>query len=164
MTNEYRDNLVAGSEYQDFVQKELLKHGIIVMLNTSKQYQARIGESLSGLEIKLDRKFRQTGNLYIEVAEKSDALNPVYVESGIYRFDNTWLYCIGDYHEIFLIPKMQLQIIHQDIKNGTYEGYRRKGIELRQTRTSQGMIIPIDYAMKYIVIKHIVFDEEEADT
>ena len=54
MTNEYRDNLVAGSEYQDFVQKELLKHGIIVMLNTSKQYQARIGESLSGLEIKLD--------------------------------------------------------------------------------------------------------------
>jgi len=159
MTEEYAEKLSAGSEYQDFVQKQLLQHGIIVMLNSSKSYQAKIGESLSGLEIKLDRQIRKYNNLYIEVAEKSDKYNPFYVESGIYRHDNTWLYCIGDYHELFLIPKKQLQIIHQSITSGS-NWYVAKGIEMKQTATSKGMAIPVDYAMSFLVIKHIVFDEE----
>ncbi len=164
MTEEYKEKLKAGQVFQDFVQKQLLKHGIIVMLNTSEKYQNTIGESLSGVEIKLDRRFEETGNLYIEVAEKSDRYNPNYVESGIYRNDNTWLYCIGNYNQVFLIPKKQLQIIHKDYINGQYIGYRRQGIKIKKTPTSEGMVIPIDYALKYIVIKHVVFNEEMNET
>ena len=160
MTDYYREKLEEGKLFQDWIQKKLLHHGLIVMLNTSEKYQKDIGESLSGIEIKKDTRFKETGNLFIEVAEKSDPLYPNYIPSGIYRNDNSWLYCIGDYQEVFLLPKKILQILYED-KINNKPGTEWRGIETRTIATSKGMLLPINYAEKAnIILKHIVFDKE----
>ena len=86
----YKEKFEQGTDYQDFVIKELYNQGIILISYTSKKSQYE-GENMSGFEIKNDNKFRETGNLYIELAEKSHPSNPQYVPSGIYRNDNSWL-------------------------------------------------------------------------
>ncbi len=164
MTDYYRDKLEEGKQFQDWVQKQLLPHGLIVMLNTSETYQKNVGESLSGIEIKKDNKFRETGNLFIEVAEKSDPCFPNFVPSGIYRNDNSWLYCIGDYKEVYILPKKILQVLYEDRINRK-PGTEWRGIETRTIQTSKGMLLPIRYAEENnIVLRHIVFDAEVITT
>ena len=160
MTDEYREKYEAGCEYQDFIQKELLKYGLVVMLNSSRLYQVKLGESLSGIEIKNDRRCHETGNLYIEVAEKADANNANFVASGIYRYDNTWLYGVGDYHDFYMMPKVQLKTVYERLINEPDNKYRKRGVRTVTTPTSIAMVIPIDYAKEIgLIVRHISFDE-----
>ena len=53
-------------------------------------------------EIKRDGKFRETGNLYIETAEKSHPDKYEFIPSGIMRQDNSWLFVIGDEKTIYI--------------------------------------------------------------
>ena len=76
MNDRYTTDLQRGLEYQDFVFDQLrMIDGMPIFLGaySSVKYQCGKGESPSGLEIKYDAKFRQTGNLFIETAEKSYA-------------------------------------------------------------------------------------------
>ena len=100
----YSPNLEAARQYQDFIASSLLPRGIIIQNIQSKNGQL-FGENLLGLEIKFDREFERTRNLYIETAEKSHPDNPKFVPSGIYRNDNSWLYGIGNYQEFFIFTK-----------------------------------------------------------
>lgn len=112
MTEIYANNLQLGLEYQDFVFDQLRRRDdmpIFLGAYASRKYQNDKGESPSGLEIKYDRRFHETGNLYIEIAEKSDATLHEYTASGIMRDDNSWLYLIGDYDEAFIFPKNLLR-------------------------------------------------------
>lgn len=127
-------------KYQDFVVHELYKAGIVVVLNSSMHYQYNEGESLSGVEIKQDCKFKETGNLYIETAEKTDEKNRNYVESGVFRGDNAWLFVIGDYENIYVFDVKMLKRI-----NG-WEATRHK-----ETPTSQGFLVPKKWADEYCV-------------
>ena len=52
---DFRRDLRAGQEYEDFVQLQLWRHGIVVLLNRSAKFQWEYGESLGGLEIKQRR-------------------------------------------------------------------------------------------------------------
>ena len=92
----YEKQLEVGLEFQDFVTSELYKRGIVVVGYSSKKYQLNEGENLLGAEIKRDGLFRKTGNLYIEIKEKSHPQKKKYIDSGIYRKDNSWLFVIGD--------------------------------------------------------------------
>ena len=130
MTDYYKAKLASGLYYQDFVIEKLYEIGLPLISYSSKEFQIMIGENKAGVEIKNDTKYSETGNLYIEVAEKSDPKNSEFIPSGIYRNDNTWLYCIGDFKKIFILSKKQLIILHQknkyktfDIKMGTSRGY-----------------------------------------
>jgi len=105
MTNYYKDMLDKGLHYQDFVVEELYKVGLPIISYSSKQFQNLIGENKAGFEIKLDQNFRKTKNFYIEYAEKSNENNKEFVDSGILRNDNTWLYIIGDYDNIYIYKK-----------------------------------------------------------
>jgi hypothetical protein len=67
----YQDMLEVGMKFQDHVARTLYQYGIVVVGYTSRLYQAKHGENMLGAEIKRDGKFRETGNLYIELAEKS---------------------------------------------------------------------------------------------
>ena len=154
MTEYYKGKLEAGLEYQDFIADELRKIGIILGAYTSRKWQNEKGESASGIEIKHDMRMHDTGNLYIEVAEKSNPNNAEYVASGIMRNDNTWLYLVGDYNEAYLFSKKQLQSIYADRDN-----YSIRGIRVRQTPTSIGFTYPIKNAMKYMCLKHFVFQK-----
>lgn len=67
----YEEELENALIYQDFITDNLCKKlGIIVNQFASKKYQFEVGESVSGIEIKNDKKMSETGNLYIETAER----------------------------------------------------------------------------------------------
>ncbi len=103
-----------GLEFQDFIAKLLIKElGIPVTSYSSKKYQWEFGENRQGIEIKLDRRIMETGNVSIEVAEKSKASNLNWIDSGIMRDDNTWLYVQGNYDIVLIFGKKILQLIYE---------------------------------------------------
>ncbi len=141
-TEEYKEKLQVGLEYQDYI-TDLLLHEIGLPISTysSRKYQHR-GENAQGVEIKFDRLLAETGNTYIEVAEKTNAKNPHFVPSGIYREDNTWLYVIGNYEEIYIWSKKFLINLH---KTGRYREV--------ENPTSKGFLIDRDNTEKYCIKK-----------
>lgn len=140
----YKAKLEGALLYQDFV-IDVSFHtvGLTIVQYASKTYQHAIGESRTGVEIKFDEKYRDTGNLFIEIAEKAKPRPGPYVPSGIYLSDNTWLYVIGDYDTVFYFSKRLLQQLH---KSGRYP--------LREiaTRTAQGFCLPEIDAHRYAVM------------
>jgi hypothetical protein len=145
MTQYYKEKLNQGLFFQDFVLELLYENGLPIISYSSKEYQNTIGENKAGIEIKNDRNFRKTGNLYIEVAEKSNPENINFVPSGIYRNDKSWLYLIGDEEKIFILSKKQLQLLH---KIGKYEE--------KQTPTSRGFLLLVTDAEKLYSLKEII--------
>ncbi len=133
MTDEYRERLALGLEFQDYCAVEFSKMGIPITNFSSEKYQYEKGENLQGFEFKYDRRFRDTGNIYIEVAEKSNKDNMQYVESGIMRSDNTLFYVIGDYQGVWLIQKQTLKHFLEHLKQV-------------QTPTSIGRLLPTEKA------------------
>ena len=147
MTPYYKEKLEQGLCYQDKVIEELYSNGLPLISYSSKQYQTMIGENKAGIKIKNDSKFRQTGNFYIEIDEKSNANNQEFIKSGIYRKDNTWLYIIGDDIGFYIFSKKQLILLEQSNK------YKKV-----QIPTSKGFLLPINDAIKLYSIKEINFD------
>lgn len=114
----HADSFEVGNEFQDFVCMELAKQGIILQNINSKKFQYQTGENLQGFEIKFDGTSLKTGRLSIEVAEKKNGANDFWVESGIYRGDNSWLYIQGNYSYFWIFSKNILQELH---KSGKFE-------------------------------------------
>lgn len=148
MNQYYREKLEQGHHYQDKVMEELYKNGLPLISYSSKKYQTLIGENKAGIEIKNDTRFRDTGNFYIEVSEKSDASKKEYFPSGIYRTDNTWLYIIGDDISFYIFAKKQLVRVH-----------KMKKYKEVQTPTSNGMLLPMSQVIETLVIREIKFGE-----
>lgn len=145
----YADPLQMGAEYQDFLCLELVKVGIIVQNFSSRHYQNCHGENAQGIEIKHDTMWESTGNLYIETAEKTRDTNELYINSGIYREDNSWLYAIGNYTACWILSKNLLVDYH---KSG-------KATE-KVTPTSKGFLLPIKLADK-LCCKKLVFEAKD---
>lgn len=154
MTELYKENLTAALEYQDFIIEQLRKSSpcIIITPFSSQKYQYEKGESAQGIEIKYDRRMKETGNVYIEVAEKTNEYNENYIASGIYRRDNTWLYLVGDYERALLFQKRQLVYLHKDRKR-----WERRGIREVKTPTSIGFVYPIQNARNFFCLKYFEF-------
>jgi len=108
----YPSKLEEGNQYCDFLTKELSKYGIQLQMYTSKMYQIKHGESANGTEVKYDSgSSKPPYNLYIEVAEKSNPRNDMFVKSGIYRNDNTILWAQGNYDTCYIFTKKELPIL-----------------------------------------------------
>lgn len=158
MNEYYKSNFEEALVYQDYVSDMLRIHyGIFLGLYGSRKYQFDKGESASGIEIKHDKKYAEKGNLFIEVAEKTNPRNQEYIPSGIMRDDNCWLYLIGNYDEAFLFSKRQLQEICSDSKRE----YRRKHGIWRYEATCDtkiGYVFPGAYIKtSSILLKHFEF-------
>jgi len=136
----YKDQLKSGLEYQDFVAEQLYSIGLPLFNYASKKYQIERGENKLGVEIKHDMKFQKTGNFWIEISEKANPNRKEYFESGINRSDNTWLYVIGNYKEIFIFSKEFLKKLAQTGKYKMLEN---------NTKTSEGFLLPRSDAEKY---------------
>ena len=149
-TPEYSKNFEKGLEYQDFVVKKLYEAGIPLVGYSSFQYQVTIGENAAGVEIKFDDRMKDTGNVYIEVAEKSDKRNEAFAASGIYRNDNTWLYAIGDYSVIYLCGKTHLRQLYERER-----GKAKTFVKFTDTPTSQGMLLPQKYVEEKLALKRV---------
>lgn len=136
----YNVKLQEGLKFQDFVTQELYQRGIVVVGYSSRYYQNNEGENMLGAEIKRDGMFRETGNLYVELAEKAHPDNPKYVPSGIMREDNSWLFVIGDEKTIYIFSTKYLQKM-----KGRYRTVQKP--------TSKGFLMPISEAEKYCIRK-----------
>jgi len=139
----YQDKLKQGQEFEDFVGAVLYKVGIVTMPFTSQVYQRTRGENMLGAEIKNDEKFRETGRLYIETAEKSHPDKPSYTPSGIAREDNTWLYIIGDRSTLWIFSKTMLRGLACGMTD-----YMNV-----ETPTSRGWLLPLRDADRYAAKK-----------
>lgn len=105
----YTTQLEGAQEFQDFWCSYLWKNECLAIGNFgSKKYQYNVGENLQGFEFKHDKKFEITGNFWIETKERTNP-NYGYVISGIFREDNSWMYCIGNYKVLYLFSKKWLQ-------------------------------------------------------
>ena len=149
--NEKRKELErVGRDYEEFVVKVMLEQRstkLEIFRTIEEQYY--IGESRQGYEIKLDRNFQRTGNLFIETGEKVPWKDE-YTNSGILRNDNTIYYLIGDKREIFILSKRQLRAFHNDstlLKNyNTFEG-----------ETSRGYLLKLSHPLtQLLIIDHII--------
>jgi len=146
MTENYKEMLQKGLEYQDFVTDVLIKElGIALSSYGSAKYQYTKGENKQGFEIKFDDKYKTTNNLYIEVAEKSNKLNENFISSGIFRNDNTWLWITGNYTEVFIFSKKHLKLM-----------FNSKKFRHVVTETSKGFLIDKEHAEKYCIKKIIL--------
>lgn len=146
MSENYKNMLFKGLEFQDYVTDILIKElGIALSSYNSVKYQNTKGENKQGFEIKFDDRYKETGNIYIETAEKSNENNANYVDSGIYRNDNTWIYIIGNYEELYIFSKKHLILMHKtnDHKEIT-------------TKTSKGFLIKKEFAEKYCTKKIVI--------
>jgi hypothetical protein len=130
-TNYYSAQLERGQEFQDYLAWRLCTEGIPLVNFQSRHAQLARGENALGVEIKFDDKFEQTGNLWIEVAEKTDAKNVAWIPSGICRDDHCWLYAIGNYREVFIFSIKRLQEIA-----------RHYPVRENDRHTSQGFLLP----------------------
>lgn len=149
MTPYYKDQLNRGLIFQDFIYEILSREGIMTVSYGSKLFQQRKGENKARMEIKFDGNMH-TGNLYIEIAEKSDPKNADYIESGIYR--SCTEYVIGNYNTIFRLPTSVLRLVH---KTGRY-----KEVEIK-LKTSKGFLYPQGEASRIaIAVYHPNCDKE----
>lgn len=146
-----KEQLADGNRYEDFAELVLYSYGIPIGVFHSKEYQINVGESRGRVEIKNDKKFKETGNLYIETHEKQPEATR-WVESGILRKDNSWFWFIGDYERAWLFPKRMLK-----------ELVNMKKFERKETKTSKGVVIPIEYieSHPFIVINEFDFTKED---
>ena len=153
-----------GEEYQDFICDELLKIGISLNVYVSRKYQLSKGESASGIEIKHDSKWRQTGRLYFEV-EAINKKQTEMIEGGITKADKSWLYLIGDETKAFIFAKNQLVRLYQKVKENPKIWKEKYGIDIYQhidedngKATSSGMCIPVKQLDRIgCCIKELVF-------
>ncbi len=140
MNKYYNDKYSSAVEFERFVYDVLKEMGLVVIKHhKTKELQLK-GENSIGWEIKHDELMIKTGNVYIEIAEKSDPRNAVYVKSGIYRDDNTWMWIIGDYEEFFIIQKNLLIML---VKTGKYRKVEN------ERKSSIGYLVPKEVIEKY---------------
>jgi len=140
----YYNQLQEGQKFQDYCAYVLQTKLSIGVINfQSKEFQFKFGENMQGVEFKFDNLFQNTGNLWIEVEERTNPdLN--YSNSGILRKDNSWLYCIGDYRVLYIFSKKFLANL--------YNSKRYEVIE-NNLMTSKGFLLPKTDADKYSAYK-----------
>lgn len=138
-SQEYKDSLQKGLEYQDWCVSELMKIGLCVCIYSSKNFQ-KGKESANGIEIKAQLEHTVHGTLYIETYALDFKANCWY-PSGIYN--DSWLYVTGDYETIYIIPTNSLRMLDSEDK---YESARAN---LLGCPPSKGYKLPIADAQKY---------------
>jgi hypothetical protein len=100
--------------FEDFVHDTLLHHKKIVSgMYRSKQYQIRLrAKARLAVEVKLDKSFRLTGNLFIETDERSSVYDE-WRPAGIYHHSQPWLFAVGDNVSFWLFATKTLRNVKE---------------------------------------------------
>ena len=115
--DKYWPQLEEAKQYQDFIVNVLWdRFGLVFCQYTSEYYQARVGESKNGIEVKYQKAFTRSGNLWIEVEQKMHPDNHQYRAASIYNDDNAWLFVTGDYATVMIFAKKTLQLLYESKK------------------------------------------------
>ena len=108
-----------GMEFQDFVGSEFNKWGFYIQLHASRFYQFSKGESVQRVEIKLDDGCVKYNHLSIEVQERKNNMGS-WVNSGIYRNDDTVFYVQGNTEVLYMFLRRDLVKWHKEKEGGAY--------------------------------------------
>lgn len=108
----YLSNLDQAKDFEDFVFDTMLhERRLVVGGYKSRHYQVLHGESATGVEVKLDLEFRNTGNLFIETTERP-SVSADWKPAGIYHAADPWLLVIGDFATFWVLATQTLRNIH----------------------------------------------------
>lgn len=108
--------------------------------------QQYAGETKVGIEIKLDKRLKETGNVYIEYKERMHR-DGMWVNSGILKNDNTKMILIGDVDKFYILSKDRLLDYYQRlILNGEQIAGTRIVAE-KEHGTSKGFIMNEELAV-----------------
>ena len=130
---DFENDLAAGLAFEPFVVQAFADRGLHFAVNQGARAQAEHGESDAGIEIKLDRLFRRTGNLFIETFERridSGEYASAWRGTGPYDEHEPWLLVIGDTSEFWTFTCSKLREV---------EGR----CVLQKTPTAHGFLLPI---------------------
>ena len=144
----YAEKLEQGLVFQDFVARQLYRLGIVIVGYSSRRYQNKYGENMLGAEIKRDGNFRETLNPYIEIAEKSHPDRSDYIDSGIMRDDNSWMFVIGDEGGVWIFSTVHLRRL---VKSENWKQVEKP--------TSIGILMPVADANRH-AIRIVKFQKE----
>jgi len=128
MSDYYREQREKGEAYERYLVWQLRQEGIDVSRYETQADQYAHGDTTIGLEIKLDTKYCDTGNLFIEVAEKTRAEQLTWIASGIFATSTAPWYGVGDYRNFFIFDRDTLRGLVPTarliaIKRGTSRGF-----------------------------------------
>lgn len=140
----YDERLKTGNEFEKFMVRYLNGKGRNIKLYNTEHEQITIGETDAGIEFKNDSKFRKTGNLFIETKERRH-ISKEYVDSGIYRKDNTETLIIGDTVIAYEIPILKLREIDSHCPQRENDTKTGKGFLLNIELAKQKEIITNEY-------------------
>lgn len=139
---DYQRELQSGQEFEKFVIKLFADRGVDLHLFDTVEQQKH-GETVEGVEIKLDRKFRKTGNLFIETEERSTS-DSAWHAAGVTKDDNSKVIAIGDKKTIWLL---NVRVLRELWKSKVYREVTN------DTNTGKGFVLPIDVANKVALNK-----------
>ena len=149
--------IIEGGMFEDFVYMQLEeKLKIDIQGCNTREEQFNIGENYFGMEIKNDQSYAMTGNLYIEYKEKSISTNENWVESGIFRGDNSWLYLIGNNKVFYIFSIKDLRKAFKSVDKN--QQYKHKRIQCNRG-TSWGFLLKGDKEINEYVLKTIRLGE-----
>lgn len=124
----YGEQLEKAEAWEQYIVERLQAEGRVVERHKTRAAQYAHGDTTIGLELKFDLELTRTGNLYIEVAEKSRPEQAEWIDSGIYaRADFKW-YGVGDYRDFYIFRRSALKRLAPQmptftIARGTSRGF-----------------------------------------
>ena len=154
----WRDNYLKQlEESQEFVSYwiELINRKTSMELTpiySSTLQRKMLCDTREGFEFKYDRKSSTSKNFWIEIAEKNDPTQEDFVDAGICRKDNAWMYCMGDFEKLWFLPKRKLL---EEYKKGEHK------ILSNKAGTSRGFLLDKGYASQNISVLEITANLEE---
>jgi|688.fasta_scaffold395918_2 hypothetical protein len=138
--DDYAANLEAAKDFEDFVFDTMLhERRLIVGGYRSKRYQTSHGESMTGVEVKHDMKFREKRNLFIEIMERAN-IREDYKPAGIYHETDPWLIVVGDYSTFWVFATQTLRNIHAQAICREVDN---------RTNTGRGFLLPLEKADRH---------------
>ncbi len=141
MNERYERDLQRGLEFQDHVTELFAKHlGISLANYASVKYQQEHSDTVQGIEVKYDSRFRKTEKLFIEYRERSDPSSKWH-DSGVLCNPSVWALAIGDYDAVFILS---IRLLNGMIKARPH--YRKV-----ETETAMGVLLPVLDAEKYAI-------------
>lgn len=121
-----------GAQHDFYVGWRLRLEGQTVVFYFTKKEQLAFGDQRvngANVETKYDRRHAETGNLFIEIAEKKPWMTTL-TPSGIWAASAATIYAIGDYRDLYIFPRSDLR-----------EWVKGKPVFVLPTGTGEGVIM-----------------------
>ena len=150
----FEDLLKQGEALERYVVIALGAEGIVLGRYDNRDDQWNYGDLYVGeapninnantnIEVKYDRRYHQTGNLFIEVGAKIKKSESIFKRGGIMASANwSWL-ITGDYRDLFMFKRIDLKRL--------YDEHERKNIKEISAGTGRGFLLSPSQILQFAV-------------